>query len=80
MLGYTPIARKGILTTPSCCKARESQGKQRYDKIRLVPFAEYFPFLLLNKIWSKISLGTYPPAQIFGSLILQLGYRRDYLF
>ncbi|HHT46273.1 MAG TPA: apolipoprotein N-acyltransferase [Firmicutes bacterium] len=44
--------------------SRESQGKQRYDKIRLVPFAEYFPFPgLLNKIWpAKISLGTYTPG------------------
>ena len=43
---------------------REEREKQRYDKIKLVPFAEYFPFPgLLNRILPvKISLGTYTPG------------------
>lgn len=44
--------------------SREIREKQRYDKIKLVPFAEYFPLPgLLNKIWpAKVSLGTYTPG------------------
>ena len=40
---------------------RERWETQRYDKIRLVPFAEYFPFPdLLNRFWDiRINLGLY---------------------
>ncbi|MEW5922201.1 MAG: apolipoprotein N-acyltransferase [Bacillota bacterium] len=42
-----------------------SFDEQRYDKQRLVPFAEYFPLHnLLNKILkSDVSLGTYTPGR-----------------
>ncbi len=38
--------------------------EKRYDKIKLVPFAEYFPFPdLLQRFWNlNISLGTYTPG------------------
>jgi apolipoprotein N-acyltransferase len=44
-------------------KDRENLGK-RYDKIKLVPFAEYFPLPnLLNSFFNlNISLGTYTPG------------------
>ncbi len=37
----------------------------RYDKIRLVPFAEYFPFpQVLNRFWElEVALGSYKPGE-----------------
>ncbi len=44
--------------------SRENREKQCYDKIKLVPFAEYFPSPgLLSKIWpAGAALGTYTPG------------------
>ncbi len=44
---------------------REQWEPQRYDKIRLVPIAEYFPSPdLLNRLWDvRINLGLYSPGE-----------------
>ncbi len=51
---------------------RDSWEAQRYDKVRLVPLAEYFPFPdLLNRLWNiRINLGLYSRGediQVFAS-------------